>query len=420
MESEIDLQHSAREVLPEVIRWRREIHAHPELAFEEHRTATLVANVLEDLGMEVRTGVAGTGVVADLSSGRSGGQAVALRADMDALPVEERTGLPFASSRTIERDGARTPVMHACGHDAHVAMLLGAATVLSRHRELLHRDVRFIFQPAEEIVESGPNGAERMIEEGALDDVAEIYGLHVTQALPSGVVGIRGGATMASVDEITIDVLGRQTHGAYPWRGIDPIVAGSQIVLAIQALIARRVDLTRSPAVVTIGSFHGGVRSNIIPESVRLEGTIRTLDESVRDEIHALLDGAIRSTAEASGAEAAVRIRRGYPVTRNHFSEAAWATRTLRSQLSGESVTEIPPVFGGEDFSFFLEEIPGAFFFLGTRPPERSLTDAVPNHSPFFDVHEPALSSGVVALASLALGAGRRGENGNTPTDSSR
>ena len=394
----------SEEIAHRVVEWRRRIHANPELAFQERETAALVAAHLDSLGLEVETGVAETGVVGIIMPARSSARkAIALRADMDALPVAEETGLPFASTRTAELRGAHVPLMHACGHDAHTAILMGAATVINDQRENLSRPVKLIFQPAEEIVPEGKNGAELMTEAGVMDDVEEIYGLHVTQSLPSGMIGLRPGAAMASVDELTVEVIGRQTHGAYPWKGVDPIVVASQIVLALQTVVSRQADLTTSPAVVTIGSFHGGVRSNIIPERVSLEGTIRTLDESVRDDIHARVERTVSGIAESAGARAEVRIRRGYPVTRNDPASTTRCREILERSLGTDRVTEIPPVFGGEDVSFFLNRAPGTYFFLGARPPERSLTDAVPNHSPQFDVHESSLEIGVRALASIAI-----------------
>jgi amidohydrolase len=392
-------------VEPKVIGWRRTIHENPELGFQEHETAALVAGHLESLGIAVTRGVAETGVVGVLRADIDA-PAVALRADMDALPVEEATGRAWASKRRAIWQGEEVPVMHACGHDAHVAILMGVAEVLSESADRLRRPVKLIFQPAEEGVPGRKNGAELMIEEGVLEspEVGEIYGLHVTQSLPSGVIGMRPGGMMASVDELVIEVIGRQTHGAYPWLGIDPVVIASQIILALQTIPSRQVDLTASPAIVTIGKIEGGVRSNIIPERVRLEGTIRALDETVRSEVHDRIRRTAESIAAAAGGRAEVEIERGYPVTANDPEATERCSDLLARTLGRDRVTEIAPVFGAEDFSFFLQKRPGTYFFLGVRPEQSGLSASIPNHSPLFDVEESALATGVTALASLALG----------------
>jgi amidohydrolase len=392
-------------VEPKVIGWRRTIHENPELGFQEHETAALVAGHLESLGIAVMRGVAETGVVGVLR-GDIDAPAVALRADMDALPVEEATGRAWASKWRAVWQGEEVPVMHACGHDAHVAILMGVAEVLAGSADRLRRPVKLIFQPAEEGVPGRKNGAELMIEEGVLEspEVGEIYGLHVTQSLPSGVIGMRPGGMMASVDELVIEVIGRQTHGAYPWLGIDPVVIASQIILALQTIPSRQVDLTASAAIVTIGKIEAGVRSNIIPERLRMEGTIRALDESVRGEVHERIRRAAESIASAAGGRVEVEIESGYPVTANDPEATERCRELLARTLGRDRVIEIPPVFGAEDFSFFLQQRPGTYFFLGVRPPGKASTEAVANHSEYFDVDEAALGTGVLALATMAIG----------------
>lgn len=404
MTIEDDISRIAADLEPRVIGWRRQIHANPELAFEERETAALVTSHLRSLGYEVSTGIAETGVIGTIRPEQASSRgSVALRADMDALPVEEKTGLSFSSSKRVRWCGQDVPVMHACGHDAHVAILMGVASLVAELREKLDRPVRLIFQPAEEIIPEGRNGAERMVEEEVLDGVEELYGLHVTQSLPAGVVGLRPGPIMASVDELVVEIIGKQTHGAYPWKGVDPIVVAAQVILALQTIPSRQTDLTASPAVITIGRIEGGIRSNIIPERVRLEGTIRTLDESVRREVHSAIRRTVSSIVAASAAESEVGIRTGYPVTVNDSERVERCRRRFRVALSDDEVVDVPAVFGGEDVSFFLQKVPGSFFFLGVRPREVPLSEAIPNHSPQFDLDETSLIAGVRALSSLVF-----------------
>jgi amidohydrolase len=383
----------------QVVAWRRDIHQHPELSGEEARTGTLVAEALVAMGIEVRANVAGHGVVGVLRGARPG-PTVALRADMDALPVAEQTGLPFASTVRTTFRGQDVGVMHACGHDAHVAMLLGAAQVLSRLRDRLPGTVVFIFQPSEE---TPPGGAAPMIAAGVLDapKVDAVFGLHVFPGA-SGSITVREGPTMASADNYRITILGTQTHGARPWDGIDPVVIGSQVVTALQTLVSRQTDLTRTPAVVTVGAFQGGVRENIIPDSAVLIGTIRTFDRETRRDLHARLRRTAEGIAQASGARATVTIFPGYPVTANDSA----LTRRMRPSLervapgaTGIGALSMP----AEDFSYFAEKVPGMLLFLGVTPPGVALDQAPANHSPLFDVHEGALPVGVRALASLAV-----------------
>jgi amidohydrolase len=401
LHAEIDRR--AVEVEPKVVAWRRDIHAHPELGNRETRTAALVAAHLGALGLDVRTGVARTGVVGLLRGGRPG-PVVALRADMDALPVTEEVDLPFKSTVRTTYNGRETGVMHACGHDNHVAMLMGAAEVLQGMRARLQGSVKFIFQPAEEGPPAGEEGgAEVMVREGVLDDpkVDAIFGLHVFP-YPTGSLHTRPGGLMASSDTLRIVVRGRQTHGALPWRGVDPVVAASQVVLALQTVASRRVDLTKSPVVVTIGSIQGGNRSNIIPDEVRLEGTLRAFDPEVRRELHEHVRRVAVAAAAAAGAEATVEIELGAAVTVNDPALVARMGETLRRVGGARVELDARPTTTAEDFSAFQEVVPGMFVFLGVTPPERDPQTAAPNHSPRFFADEAALVTGVRALASLA------------------
>jgi len=388
---------------PRVVDWRRDVHEHPELSNREVRTAALVAGELEALGMTVRTGVAHTGVVALLEGARPD-PVVALRADMDALPVTEETGLPFASRVRTEYQGRDVGVMHACGHDAHVAILLGVAHVLAGLRDELPGSVLFVFQPAEEGAPPGEEGgAELMLAEGVFDAPrpGAIFGLHVVPQHEAGEIGWRARGAMASSDRLLVTVRGRQTHAAYPWLGIDPITVAARTILALQALPARQVD-ARVPSVVSIGRVTGGVRSNIIPDSVELEGTIRSLEPAVREELHRLVRETAMGTAETAGASAEVRIDRGYPVTWNDPDLVRASLPTLERVAPGRVVETLPRT-GAEDFAYFAREVPGFYFWLGIREPGTRPEDAAPNHSPHFRIDESALELGVRALANLAV-----------------
>jgi amidohydrolase len=331
---------------------------------------------------------------------------VALRADMDALPVEERVDLPFASKAKAQWLGQTVPVMHACGHDAHVAILMGVAEILAGMREEIAGTVKFLFQPNEEGSYDGrPSGAQAMIDDGALAGPAPtaVFGLHVTSAVASSVIALRPGGLMASADSIKIDIQGRQTHGSSPWRGVDPVVTAAQIILALQTIPSRQLDVTRTPAVLTISTVHGGVRANIIPDSLEMQGTIRTHDEEVRADIWRRLEKTATTIAESQGATATVRVTEGVPVTYNDPPLTAWGTRSLGRGLGEERVTESRPVMGAEDFSILAQHVPGMFFFLGITPPDENPHEAPANHSPMFHIHEPALKYGVRALAFLAI-----------------
>jgi amidohydrolase len=378
----------------QVVEWRRDIHAHPELGMQEFRTSALVADHLRSLGIEVTTGVGGTGVVGVLRGGRPG-PVVALRADMDGLPVTELVDVPFASKVTAEWQGREVGVMHACGHDNHVAILMGVASVLAEMREELPGTVKFLFQPAEE----GPGGAEPMIADGAMENVDAVFGLHVFP-MPVGTVAYRTGGMLASADGLRIVVRGVQTHGAMPWAGVDPIATASQIVMGLQQVVSRQVDLTDSPAVVTIGQIEGGNRGNIIPDTVLMVGTIRTLNPDTRTDVHERVRRIAENIAEANGAEAEVTIDLGYGVTVN---DPALTQRMLPSlqRVAGDGLQIMEPSLGAEDFSYFAEEAPGLFLGLGVGADDPALVH--PNHSPYFYADERALPIGVRALASLAV-----------------
>jgi amidohydrolase len=398
-----ELDRLAAAVNPKVIAWRRDIHEHPELSGAEVRTAALVAEHLRELGMEVRTGVGGTGVVGILRGGRPG-RVVALRADMDALPVTELVDLPFRSRVRTQYNGQEVGVMHACGHDNHVAMLMGAAEVLAQMKARVPGTVVFIFQPAEEGHPEGGGGAERMLADGAFDDpkVEAVFGLHVGPG-KLGEITYRPGPTMAASNGYQIIVHGRQTHGARPWAGVDPIVVSSQIVLGMQTIVSRQTDITEIPAIVTVGSINGGIRGNIIPDSVVMVGTIRTFDRAQRDSIFRRVERTATNIAEASGARVTVRIDSGYSVTRNDEDLTARMLPSLERVSADGNARVVPLRTGAEDFSFYQERVPGVFFFLGVSPAGQDPALSPANHSPYFFADEGALPVGVRALSSVAL-----------------
>ncbi|WP_412061526.1 amidohydrolase [Rubrivirga sp. IMCC45206] len=394
------------EVSANVVEYRRHVHANPELSNRETETAGYVARHLADLGIEVRTGVARTGVVGTLRGGRPG-PTVALRADMDALPVTEMVDLPFASTVRSTYNGLDVGVMHACGHDAHVGILMGVAEVLAGMRADLPGTVVFLFQPAEEGAPAGeaPAGAEQMVAEGALDGVDGVFGLHVTSMYEVGEVLTRPGGMMASADDLRIVVRGKQTHGALPWGGVDPIATSALIVTGLQTIVSRQIDLTTSPAVVTIGRIDGGVRSNIVPDSVLMIGTIRSLDAGVRALLHERIRRTVEHIAASQGATAEVTIagEYGYPVTANDPALLAQMTPTLQAVAGDGFGADVTPVLGAEDFSYFANEVPGLYLWLGIKTPGASDEAFPPNHSPLFRIDEAALPLGVRALAHLAV-----------------
>ena len=395
----------AAAIQPKVVAWRRDIHANPELGNREVRTSKLVADHLRSLGLEVRTGVAKTGVVGVLRGGRPGG-VVALRADMDALPVAEQTGLPFASKATGEYQGQTVPVAHACGHDSHVAMLMGAAEVLAGMKAQIPGTVVFLFQPAEEGPPPGETGgAKLMIAEGALQNPAPtaIFGIHVGPQAP-GRIEYRPQGYMAASDRIDISLKGKQTHGAWPWQGIDIVSLGAEIVGALNTIVARQVDLTANPAVLTIATVNAGLRYNIIPDAMTMSGTLRTFDEKQRDDMLMRMRRIIANLAENYGATADVKVAQNGALTYNDPALAAWVQASLEQAAGAGSVDPAAKATTvAEDFSFYQQKIPGVFYFLGARKPGQDAASAPPNHSPQFDVHEPVMEVGVRAHVLTAL-----------------
>jgi amidohydrolase len=388
-----------------VIEWRRDFHQNPELGNREVRTAKIVAEHLKNLGMEVETGIAYTGVVGILKGAKSG-PTVMLRADMDALPVTEQVDLPFKSIKTTNYRGVDVGIMHACGHDTHVAMLMGAAEVLAGMKDELHGDVMFVFQPAEEgapVNEEG--GAELMLKQGIFKrhqpDVA--FGLHITSSLPTGSIGYRSGPFMASSDSFEITVHGEQTHGSIPWTGVDPISAAAQIVTGINHIVSRQIDITKEPAIVSFGKISGGVRNNIIPDKVAMVGTIRNFDMDNRQHIFEKINTTATHIAAASGAKASLDIHEGYPVTINNPELTAQMLPSLQKVAGIDKVNILPKITGAEDFSFYALEVPGLFVFLGGTPADKDPKKAASNHSPYFFADESSFKTGTAALTQLTL-----------------
>ncbi|MEQ9437604.1 MAG: amidohydrolase [Cyclobacteriaceae bacterium] len=403
LKQEVDEKAQALE--EQVIAWRRDLHEHPELSNREFKTAEKVAAHLKSLGMEVTTEVAHTGVIGVLKGGQPG-PVVALRADMDGLPVTERVDIPFASKAIGEYNGQEVGVMHACGHDTHVAILMGVAKVLSDMRDDLHGTVKFIFQPAEEGAPQGEEGgAELMVKEGVMSnpDVDVIFGLHINSQTEVNKIGYRPEGTMASVDQLEIKIKGSQTHGAYPWAGVDPIVTASQIVLGLQTIVSRNLEIIKAPAVVTIGKIEGGVRSNIIPEEVTMIGTIRALDTEMQNKIHQRIREIATNIGKSAGAEVEVNINKGYPVTYNDPELTAEMLKTLQETAGEENILLRYPVTGAEDFSFFAQEVPGLFLFLGGMPAGMNPEEAAPHHTPDFFIDDSGLTLGVRTLTNLTL-----------------
>jgi amidohydrolase len=403
LSAEIDRR--AKDVEAQVVAWRRDFHEHPELSNREARTGKIVADYLKSLGLEVRYPVAHNGVVATLKGGRPGG-VIALRADMDALPVTEEVDLPFKSTVRTQYNGQEVGVMHACGHDAHTAMLMGAATVLAGMKDRIPGTVRFIFQPAEEGVPPGEEGgAPLMVREGALENpkVDAIFGLHAFP-MHTGQIDVKAGGIMASSDRYQMIIKGRQTHGAQPWGGTDPIVITSQIILGLQTIISRQVDLTLAPAVLTVGRINGGIRYNIIPDSVFLEGTVRTFDAAMRDTIVSRMRRTAEGIAAANGATARLIIGAdANPATVNNPALMSRMMPTLQRVAGTSNVHEAIPTTTAEDFSYYLKTVPGIFYFLGVTPKDRDPALVARNHSPKFYVDEAALPLGVRSLANMAV-----------------
>lgn len=400
------MEQQAVQLEPKMIEWRRYFHQNPELSNREEKTGARIAEHLKALGLDVQYPVANTGVVALLKGGKPG-PVIALRADIDALPVTERNGLPFASTTKVMFNGQQTGVMHACGHDAHMAILLTVAEVLAKNKNELRGTVKFIFQPAEEGVAANesPAGAELMIKQGVLENpkVDVVFGLHIQSLLPSGQIAYRSGGLMAAVDGVDIKVKGVGAHGATPWDSVDPVVVSSQIIQGLQTIVSRQTPLTQGAAVITIGSIHAGIRRNIIPEEALLEGTIRTFDEATQNDVHERIRRTAMRIAESAGAKAEVTIQKMYPATINDAALTEKMVPSLQRAAGAGNVTVTQPVTMAEDFSFFQKERPGLFFFLGAYPADLKLDKQPVHHTADFMIDEKSMITGVKAFLHLTV-----------------
>ncbi|MGM5470197.1 amidohydrolase [Flavobacteriaceae bacterium LMO-SS05] len=401
--SQSEIEKDITSIESKVIEWRRDFHQHPELSNREFRTAEKVAAHLKSLGIEVQTGVAKTGVVG-LLKGDLPGKVVALRADMDALPVTERNDLPYKSEVKTSFLDTETGVMHACGHDTHIAILMGVAEVLSKHKDQIHGTVKFIFQPAEEGPPPGEEGGARlMVKEGVLDHpkVDAIFGLHINSATPVGTIKYKTGGILAAVERFVITVKGKQTHGSQPWSGVDPILISAKIIDGLQTIISRESNLLVEPAVITVGKITSGTRFNIIPERAELIGTVRTLDPDMRTLILKRMTEMSETIAKAYGGSATIEFQNTAAITYNDPNLVEEMLPTLKAQAGEEHVVVMKAITGGEDFSFFQEVVPGFYFFLGGMTPGN--TQVFPHHTPDFQIDENGMLLGVKALTNLAI-----------------
>jgi amidohydrolase len=395
----------AQQIAQNVISWRRHLHQYPELSNREFKTAAMVEAHLKALGLEVTTGVAHTGVVALLKTGKPG-PVIALRADMDALPVTERNDLPFASKERTTFNGQETGVMHACGHDSHVAILMGVAEILAKNKGALNGTIKFIFQPAEEGPPTGEKGgADLMVQEGVLENpkVDVIFGLHVQAIRKLGQIAFKPNGMMAASDWFTIKVTGKQSHGAAPWLGVDPIVVSAQIITGLQTIVSRQVQLTKEPAVISIGMINAGIRQNIIPETAEMSGTIRTFDPVMQKDIHEKIKRTATLIAESAGAKAEVEIINKTPVTFNDAVVTEKVVNSLIKAAGEENVIRISPDTGAEDFAFYQQKVPGFFFFVGACPPEVDPAKAPSHHTPDFMMDERSMLTGLKAMLMVTL-----------------
>lgn len=393
----------AKDIEAKVIEWRRHLHQNPELSNRETKTGAYVAEHLKALGLKVQSGVAKTGVVALLETGKPG-PVIALRADIDALPVTERNSLPFASKVKTTFNGQETGVMHACGHDTHVAMLMGVAEILTKNKSELKGTIKFIFQPAEEGAPVGEEGgADLMVKEGVLENpkVDVIFGLHISSVTPLGQLTYRPGGILAAADNYSIKVLGRQAHGSTPWMSVDPIVVSAQIINGLQTIISRQTELTKEAAVITVGRMQAGIRENIIPEEAFLAGTIRTLDTAMQQKIHDKIILTATKIAESAGAKAEVTIRRGTPVTYNDPALTQKMFPSLQKAAGVSNTKVINAITGAEDFAYYQEKIPGFFFFVGAMSPDQDPNTVPSHHTPDFMIDERAFVTGVKAMLNL-------------------
>ncbi|MCU0397097.1 MAG: amidohydrolase [Cyclobacteriaceae bacterium] len=403
LQSKVDQMAVAIE--PRMIEWRRNIHQNPELGNREFKTSAKIAEHLKSLGIEVQTGVAHTGVVGILK-GAKPGPVVALRADMDALPVTERNSLPFASKERTVFNGQETGVMHACGHDTHVAVLMATAEILAKNKNDLKGTVKFIFQPSEEGPPAGEEGgAFLMVKEGVLDNPKAdvIFGMHIQSISPLGRITYRPAGLMAASDWFSITVKGRQSHGSAPWMGVDPIVVSSQIIMGLQTIVSRQTELTKEAAVITVGRFQSGIRENIIPEEAFMAGTIRTLDEGMQEMIHEKIRLTATRIAESAGATAEVVIDKKTPVTYNDPALTEKVVASLQRAAGAENVVRINAVTGAEDFAFYQKKIPGFFFFVGAMPPDQDPSKVPAHHTPDFMIDERGMLTGLKAMLNLTL-----------------
>jgi len=403
LQAKIDQQ--AKELEANVIQWRRHFHEFPELSNREVKTGAYIAEHLKKLGLEVQYPVAKTGVVA-LLKGAKPGPVIALRADIDALPVTERNSLPFASKVKTTFNGQETGVMHACGHDTHTAILMGVAEILSKNKADLKGTVKFIFQPAEEGAPAGEEGgAALMVKEGVLENpkVDVIFGMHIMSIAPLGVITYKPAGMMAAADWFSIKVKGRQAHGSAPWMSIDPIVVSAQIITGLQTIVSRQIDLTKEAAVITIGRIQSGIRENIIPEEAVMAGTIRTLDVEMQDKIHEKIRLTATKIAESAGATAEVTIDKKFPLTYNDPALTEKMIPSLVKAAGKEMVKEIPAVTGSEDFSEYQKKVPGLFFFVGAMPPNQDPNTVPSHHTPEFMIDESAMLTGLKAMLNVTL-----------------
>jgi amidohydrolase len=389
----------------QVIEWRRHFHQYPELSNREFKTAKTIEDYLKGLGLEVQTGIAHTGVVGILRGGKPG-PVVALRADMDGLPVVERVDLPFKSVEKANYMGLPVGVMHACGHDTHIAMLMGAAKILSEMKDEIPGTVKFIFQPAEEGVPKGEEGgAPMMVKEGVLKNpnVDAIFGIHINSQTEVGKITYRPGGTMAAADIFRINITGKQTHGSTPWTGIDPIIVASDIVQGFQKIVSRQMDLTENAVVISVGIIQAGVRNNIISESAYMEGTIRTLDYDMQEDIHRRIIHTAKTIGDLYGAEVEIEIQKQTPVTYNDPELTALMSSSLEKVAGKENAEIRKAITGAEDFAFYQLEVPGLFVFVGGMTPGLDPSSVAPHHTPDFQIDESGMKLGVKTYTMLAL-----------------
>ncbi|MBK8855897.1 MAG: amidohydrolase [Saprospiraceae bacterium] len=403
--SKEDVQRLIKQQEKKVVEWRRHLHQYPELSNREYKTMAYICQQLDAIGLPYKKGIAYTGVVAVLDT-KKPGPIIGLRADMDALPVKERVDLPFASKEESDYLGAKVSVMHACGHDAHVAILLGVAQILSNVKNSLTGKIVFVFQPAEEGAPPGEEGgAALMIKEGLFKDygIEVMFGLHISSMIETGRIHYKPKGIMASADRFEIKVKGKQTHGSKPWNGVDPITVSAQIILGLQNIVSRQIDLESSPSVITVGKISGGVRNNIIPEEVEMIGTIRTLDTTIQNIIHEKIKITAENIAKSAGAEAEVKIVKQYPVVYNNPNLTAKMLPSLEKAAGENNVLVMNPTMGAEDFSFYAVQVPGLFYFLGARHPEIDALDATLHHTPDFKIDENSFPLGMSSLIQLVL-----------------